>query len=812
MKKLIILLFISILSFESFSNNRTIDSLKYILSSTQIDTVRVNTYNELFIIYKGFDLDKAYEYVNKALKLSQKINFKKGEANSLNNLGLVYHRKNEYSKSLEYYNKSLAIKDKIKDDYGTSITYNNMGYLYQDLNNSEKALEYYNKALEIDKKLNVKSGIASSYNNIGTIYYNQGDYTKTIKYYLDANKLFQEEGLKLESSITLMNIGNIYYVQNNYKKANEYYNQSLEIKKELNDQQGIANIYNNIGSIHFQQKNFKLCLDYYKKALEIRKQINDKRGIAASFNNIGTIYFEEGKINEALEYKFKSLDIKKEIGEKYGISLTLTAIGRIYLESGDFNEAISYLNSSLDIAYEIKNKILEKDIYSYLAKTYAEKNDFKQAYHYHNLYSDISDSIYYENKDKQLEELQISYETEKRVEEIEHLKNISELNSENKKTQKKYIIGSAILLILIIIISIRAIFVRQKSKRLIAQKIANLELLESEKKYKELANLLPQTVFELDINRKFTIINSAGLSLTGYSKFDLINGFYIDDIIIENDLKRFQEDILYILEGGKYKGQEYIMIRKDKSTFPGITYISPIKDKNNVAVGYRGIIIDITEQKHLERKLLSSVIETEDKERKQFSEDLHDGLGPLLSTIKLYFNQLNAEGIDKIEKKEMIKYTNELIDDAITTARSIANHLMPETISDNGLIPAINSFCEKLNFTKTINVVFKTSNINQRYPNSVETAIYRIIIELINNTIKHAAANNINILMKEDSRILSIIFEDDGIGFDPALTLRKEEGLGLNNVLNRAKSINAKCKIESHENKGTIVNISVNLN
>ncbi|MFC2111165.1 tetratricopeptide repeat protein [Bacteroidota bacterium] len=811
MKKLTIVLIITLISFQSFSNDRAIDSLNNVLLKTQSDTERVNIYNELFIIYKGFDIDKAHKYVKKALKLSKKIKFKRGEAHSLNNIGIVYHRKNEYSKSLEYYNKSLAITEKINDKYRISMTFNNMGHLYQDLNNPDKALEYYNKALSIDKKLNVKSGIASSYNNIGTIYYMQGNYAKTIKYYIDASKLFKEEGLKLESSITLMNIGNIYYVQNNLNKAAEYYQQSLKIKRELNDKKGIANIYNNIGSLYFQKSDYKLCLDYYNKALEIRKQIKDKRGIAASYNNIGTVYFEEGKIDIALDYKFKSLEIKEEIGEKYGISLTLTAIGRIYLISNDYIKAISYFNNSLVVANEIKNKILEKDIYNYLAKTYSQKNDYKQAYHYHNLYSEITDSIYFENKNKQLEELQISFETEKKDEEIEHYRKINELNEKNKKVQQYSIIGSIVLIVLIIIFSIRTILNRQKSKQLLAQKLAHLELLESEKKYKELANLLPQTVFELDMDRKFTIFNNAGFSLTGYSKFDLINGLYIDDIIVNNDIDRFKEDLLYILEGGKYRGQEYVMIRKDKSTFPGITFISPSKDKNNEAIGYRGIIIDITDQKHLERKLLSSVMETEDKERKQFSEDLHDGLGPLLSTIKLYFNQLNAEGIDKKEKTEMIKYTNELIDDAITSTRSIANHLMPGTISDNGLIPAINSFCEKLNFTKTINIVFKTSNINRRYPNSVETAIYRIIIELINNTIKHAEANNIDILIEEELDILSLTYKDDGIGFNPESSLERKEGLGLNNVLNRAKSINAKCKIDSSKNKGTMIKLSVNI-
>ncbi len=350
-----------------------------------------------------------------------------------------------------------------------------------------------------------------------------------------------------------------------------------------------------------------------------------------------------------------------------------------------------------------------------------------------------------------------------------------------------------------------------KSKKLNLHNKKNKEIYESEKKYKDLANFLPQTVFELDKSGKFTFINDAGLKLTGYNKFDINNGLNIEKIITPDDRQRYREDILYILEGGKNKGQEYIALHKNGSSFPVSTYISPISNSNKESVGLRGIIIDITEQKSLERKLLSSVIETEDKERKRFSEDLHDGLGPLLSTINLYFNQINSGNIDKNEKIELTKYTNELIEEAISSTRTIANNLMPGTISDKGLIAALNSFCEKLNFTKTICVDFKNSNINQRYSIAIETAIYRVIIELINNTIKHAKANNIEISLEEKNNFLLLKYHDDGIGFNINEILNKKQGLGLNNVLNRAKSINGKCFIDSGKKIGTTINVDIDL-
>jgi signal transduction histidine kinase len=215
--------------------------------------------------------------------------------------------------------------------------------------------------------------------------------------------------------------------------------------------------------------------------------------------------------------------------------------------------------------------------------------------------------------------------------------------------------------------------------------------------------------------------------------------------------------------------------------------------------------VDISEQKLLEQRLLGAILETEDKERKRFSEDLHDGLGPLLSTIRLYFNQLQLDDISKVNHELLFKSIYELLDEAILTTKSIANNILPGTISDYGLVAALKSFCNRIESTGIIRINFE-NNIGARLIGNLENTIYRIVIELVNNTIKHAKATQINIILFEHDDFIEVSYDDDGIGCDFSST---HTGLGINNIRNRCKSIGAELSYFSKENEGIKVFIII---
>lgn len=219
---------------------------------------------------------------------------------------------------------------------------------------------------------------------------------------------------------------------------------------------------------------------------------------------------------------------------------------------------------------------------------------------------------------------------------------------------------------------------------------------------------------------------------------------------------------------------------------------------------------NIQDRLELERKLLSVVIQTEERERERFSKDIHDGLGPLLSTIKLYINELEGDDVTKEEKADYIKYLNELIDEAVSTSRSISNNLMPRIIHEYGLVKALQSFCEKVNYTNSLKIDFITNNIESEIDIIIQLNLFRITSELINNTIKHAKANQITIDIKREDSKIHLNFNDDGIGFNvEQIMSNRQKGIGLKSIISRVKAINGVYKFTSAPNQGFHIEVII---
>lgn len=249
-------------------------------------------------------------------------------------------------------------------------------------------------------------------------------------------------------------------------------------------------------------------------------------------------------------------------------------------------------------------------------------------------------------------------------------------------------------------------------------------------------------------------------------------------------------------------------VAKDGRIIPVQIRSKILKSENNKQVML--MVHDIVDRKENEQMILRTIIETEERERKRYAKDLHDGLGPMLSTIKLFINQLEDKDLKKKDRVKMIEQTTEMIDESIATAKEISNNLMPSVIRDFGLIAAIDSFCQKVNVVEQIDIFFDPNVTSTNFNSTVEIVIYRIVKELINNTIKYAKAQHINITINERDQRLQMLYEDDGIGFDVQSTMNsRNKGMGLNNMITRAKSVNGTCMIKSEASQGISVIVNI---
>ena len=210
----------------------------------------------------------------------------------------------------------------------------------------------------------------------------------------------------------------------------------------------------------------------------------------------------------------------------------------------------------------------------------------------------------------------------------------------------------------------------------------------------------------------------------------------------------------------------------------------------------------------LENRFMTALLRTEERSRASFSRELHDGLGPLLSSAKMSLSALNRANL-KDNERVILQNTSMVIDEAIRSLREISNNLSPHILNDFGLSRGIRYFVERLGTLHDTNVEFNTTLKDERYDSNIEVILYRVVCELINNSLKHASATEIAISLREEQGMLIIEYRDNGKGF-----IYNEEhstGMGLSNIRSRISSLNGKFEITSSEGCGMSARVAVSL-
>ncbi len=213
-------------------------------------------------------------------------------------------------------------------------------------------------------------------------------------------------------------------------------------------------------------------------------------------------------------------------------------------------------------------------------------------------------------------------------------------------------------------------------------------------------------------------------------------------------------------------------------------------------------------RKENESRILSAVIKTEENERQRFAKELHDGLGPLLSSVKMAVSALSKSKPRKAEK-EIIENTDKLIEESIATIKEISNNLSPHILNNFGLLKAVNSFVSKLPHSGTPEIIVTGNIADRRFGYDIEVVMYRVICELITNTVKHASATKANIDLYIEDKTLTVEYYDNGEGFDVEETLNMQKGMGYANIQSRIKSLNGTFDIFSSSSEGVNITISV---
>ncbi len=462
------------------AQNAQLDSLiNQLEQHSNEDIVRVNLLNDIAELKRSNEPEKSLSYAKEALELSNKLNFKKGKARSLQIIGTYNYNKYDYPIALDYYQKSLNISEEIEDKWGIARSYNRIGIIYKNQGNYPLALENYFNSLKIKEELEDRKGIARSYNNIGIVYYHQGNYPLALEYYFKSLKIKEELGDRSGIAFSNNIIGIIYKNQGNYPLALEYYFKSLKINEELEDRKGIARSYNNIGIIYKNQGNYPLALEYYFKSLKINEELGNRSGIASNYTNIGVIYRMQGNNPLALEYSFKSLKINEELGNKRGLSYAYYSIGMCYMQGSEIKKGIDYSTRALKLAQSINQVDVIKGSAGELSQAYAKIKQFDRAYKYLLMFKEKSDELKNEEKTKKITQMEMQYEfdKEKQTIQLEQVKKDALLIAEAKQQSiiRNSFIAGFILMSLLVLLVWRSLAQRRKANNLLRTQAEELK-------------------------------------------------------------------------------------------------------------------------------------------------------------------------------------------------------------------------------------------------------------------------------------------------------------------------------------------------
>jgi signal transduction histidine kinase len=227
--------------------------------------------------------------------------------------------------------------------------------------------------------------------------------------------------------------------------------------------------------------------------------------------------------------------------------------------------------------------------------------------------------------------------------------------------------------------------------------------------------------------------------------------------------------------------------------------------------GYIITIENVTRMKEMESVALNSMLEGQEQERKRIAKEIHDGLGPMLSAIKLNLESIRTD-IQSLKQNTILKKirtTSSLIDAVAADMRNISRRLMPKVLVDFGLAAALENLCHHVNESTKLKVNFYKSGFTKRFDDSIELGLYRIGQELIHNAIKHASALMLNVQLIEHPESIILMVEDNGKGFDEQAKNPKNRGLGLINIESRAKALGGDFFIDSVEGKGVTATIEI---
>jgi signal transduction histidine kinase len=543
-----------------------------------------------------------------------------------------------------------------------------------------------------------------------------------------------------------------------FQKSLEFANRANALAKKLSNNQELAKSLLNAGISFYYQGNHGEALDRWLQSLKIFESLNDKHGTIAVLNEMGTLEKKNGDLKNSETHLLRALQLSGEIGDSTSLANSMNNIGHVYELQNDLKTAMDYYSKSAVIKEAMGDYYAASFNYDNMGNILAKEGRFNDAQKYFekeiNILGTLNDRAAYAialnnmgemlsmkgdvNKSREYFLKSLQVSTEIGYKDLKS--HILNMLSESYKNENNY----------------------KKSYEYLSQRIAVKDSIYNEQSSKQL----------LDLRTKY-------------------------------ETEKKENEILFLKQENELKD---FNLRQNRLFNLGLILVV----LGLLIVGYLWRNRTLLKQKAelestraaLRESQLGAVITSQEAERKRFAADLHDGLGQIISAVRLSLSKENPG-------KTTVDHALGLLNDMNIEIRNIAFNLMPRSLTEDGLQQALEEFANRINRSGNIQISVKGYHLNREIPTEQKVALYRVCQEWVNNIIKYSNAARISVQLVQHQEELVLTIEDDGDGFDVS-RLALGQGNGWKNINSRIGLLKGVIEIDSSAvRKGTIAMITV---
>jgi len=572
-------------------------------------------------------------------------------------------------------------------------------------------------------------------------------------------RIAEKEKDKLMIIIFYDYLGTCYTHKASYDTAILYKNKALEYAIQTKNIEQEADIYKGIGAIHSYKGETALSIEYFLKSLTAYEKIGNKQGAIGVLSNIASKHIFMNNLNRALYYLKKADRLAEELNSDEDKVYIYYNFGHLYFKKSSYEKALNYVQKAHNLSLIFNNKVATSCTSEFLALIYSSLNDYENAIKY------SKEGLCLSEEFGDPREIAGSWV---------NVANVYRLFGYWKECAEA---GSKALLFC------DSIIIKNNPNLLYTLALANIHLGNKEQ------------ALEFLEKHQINIEEKMGKNYQGV----------LANLEIQYETEKKELRIAALEE----KAKLYVGLSILGASFLLLLIVAFYFQQKNTAQKrklseqQRELAEQKVKQLEQEKQLVATqaVLDGETAERSRLARDLHDGLGGMLSVVKLNLKDMKPFAILEGGDMEHFGKALDMLDQSINELRRVAHHIMPDSLVRYGLKVALEDFCHAIPGTR-----FQFLGENPRLDNRLEVLIYRCAYELINNAVKHAQATAISVQLMVDDGIVSLTVQDNGIGFDPQTV---SSGIGLENIKTRLAVYNGKMNIHSSPENGTEISIEI---